>query len=106
KEMPFEISDSNVDGLELKAAKALVISGIVVLDGSDNSKTSIKPYSAYIGVTNISEDKSRALTSVGIGPDRTFRLPITEPGKLVFFLRQSGSDGGLFIKFIDFPGVG
>jgi hypothetical protein len=88
---PFEIHESDVEGLEVKAYRCASISGVVVIEGSDDPAILKHVTEVRVDVSNLSQQRSQILpqqqaptsyfnSSQMTGPDGTFRLGGLRPG--------------------------
>lgn len=88
---PFEIHESDVEGLEIKAYRCASISGVVVIEGTDDPAILKHVNEVRVDVYNLSQQRSQSLpqqrapatyfnSSQMTGPDGTFRLGGLRPG--------------------------
>jgi protocatechuate 3,4-dioxygenase beta subunit len=92
----FEISDSDVSGLEVKAIRGSTISGVVVLEGANDPAVKAKLQQIEVGVY-VSPDRGSDSQVFGdinskIGDDGGFRLTGAPPGMVRFSLRGSQAE--------------
>jgi len=104
----FEISDSDVSGLEVKAIRGSTISGVVVLEGANDPAVKAKLQRMEVGVF-VTPDRGSDSQLFGdinskIGGDGGFRLTGAPPGMARFHL--SGAQAEAFsIKRIERGGA-
>jgi protocatechuate 3,4-dioxygenase beta subunit len=78
----FEVKGANVTGLEIKVQKGMIVSGQVVVDGSDDPQTLARLYEQQImGGTEGTKD-AFSISKSPIGPGGEFALHGLAPGKL------------------------
>ncbi|MFN2576202.1 MAG: hypothetical protein ABR607_00765 [Pyrinomonadaceae bacterium] len=84
--LTFEITDSDVPGLEVKAQRGLSISGVVVTDGIADKK--VLAGLSKLVVVGYVEASSSSIQTFGsgstspVGPDGTFQIDGLRPGKV------------------------
>src|SRR5262245_13788418 len=92
----FEISDSDVSGLEVKAIRGSTISGVVVLEGANDpavqSKLRQMEVEAYIAHNRGLDGHIFGVINSKIGDDGGFRLTGAPPGMVRFYLRGSQAE--------------
>jgi protocatechuate 3,4-dioxygenase beta subunit len=104
----FEISDSDVSGLEVKAIRGSTISGVVVLEGANDpavqSKLRQMEVGSYIAPDRGLDSYIYGVINSKIGDDGGFRLTGAPPGMARFHLR--GAQAGEFsIKRVERGGA-
>ncbi len=104
----FEISDSDVTGLEVKAIRGSTISGVVVLEGANDPAVKSKLQQMEVGVY-VTPDRGSDRQIFGdisskIGGDGGFRLAGAPPGMMRFQLRGDQASAFL-IKRIERGGA-
>jgi protocatechuate 3,4-dioxygenase beta subunit len=104
----FEISDSDVSGLEVKAIRGSTIGGVVILEGANDPAVKAKLQQMEVGVyvTPDRQSDSQIFSHINskIGGDGGFRLTGAPPGRVSFHL--SGAPGSAFsIKRIERGGA-
>ncbi len=104
----FEISDSDVSGLEVKAIRGSTISGLIVLEGANDpavqSKLRQMEVEAYIAPNRGLDGHNYGVINSKIGGDGGFRLTGAPPGMVSFHL--SGAQAEAFsIKRIERGGA-
>jgi hypothetical protein len=88
---PFEIHESDVEGLEIKAYRSASISGVVVIEGADDPAILKHVNEVRVDVHHLPQERSQILlqqrapttyfnSSQMAGPDGTFRLGGLRPG--------------------------
>jgi hypothetical protein len=104
----FDISDSDVGGLEVKAIRGATVSGVVVLEGANDPAVKAKLQQMEVGVYVNSDRRSDSQIfghgASKIGGDGGFRLTGAPPGMMSFHL--SGPQAEAFsIKRIERGGA-
>jgi hypothetical protein len=102
----IEITEGDVAGVELKARRGGVISGIVIIESINDpkllSKISILQLSAY----SRTQDAVPSYISSRVNPDGTFRIIGVQPGKVGLSLYPSNQElQGITIDRIENAGV-
>ncbi|HEV2664510.1 MAG TPA: hypothetical protein VG324_06350 [Blastocatellia bacterium] len=92
----FEISGSDVSGLEVKAIRGSTISGVVVLEGANDPAVKAKLQQMRVGVY-VTPDRGSDSQIFGdinskIGGDGGFRLTGAPPGTMRFHLSSAQAD--------------
>jgi hypothetical protein len=106
----FEISDGDVDGLQVRVHHGLAISGVVVSAGANDEGNSTalancEVHAMQLGTTpnNVIPNWNYAAGArIAVG---SFRLAGLSPGKYRLQLSNDGEDS-LYISYIDVPGIG
>lgn len=84
---PFEVTDADVSGLELKVRRGATITGIAQLEGTSDKGVLARLQRLAIGASvqtrNLAPPDNRRAT---INPDGSFRLTGLPPGKVSLFL--------------------
>jgi len=79
----FEVTDSDVSGLEIKVRRGSSISGLAVIEGSNNadvlSRLSKLELRVFVQTLDVS---SPIVAPISIGPDGSFRITGLRPGKV------------------------
>jgi hypothetical protein len=114
---PFEIHESDVEGLEIKAYRCASISGVVVIEGTDDPAILKHVNEVRVDVYNLSQQRSQSLpqqrepttyfnSSQMAGLDGTFRLGGLRPG--VNRITASGTGVNVLLGFarVERDGVG
>ena len=89
--VPFEIIDQDVTGLTVKTVTGGSVSGVVVLEGTDDKavRAKLKYVQLYAYVM---EDESRSgVEPPTLQPDGSFRIRALSPGMLAFSLSNNGT---------------
>ena len=104
----FEIADTDVTNLELKATRGLTLSGVVILEGS-RAKELHQQGSIRVGVSVASPANRQVQTSSSsaIAPDGSFQVSGVRPGKARLYISSMTSSGvrGVTILRADRGGV-
>jgi protocatechuate 3,4-dioxygenase beta subunit len=92
----FEISDSDVSGLEVKAIRGSTISGVVVLEGANDPAVKAKlqqmEVAVYVAPDRRSESQIFSHGASKIGGDGGFRLTGATPGMASFHLNGAQAE--------------
>ena len=74
--VPFEVTDRDITGLVLKSVRGASLSGVVVLEGSDEKTLSKKlsELHVYAMIENPDGDDGHGATAVALKPDGSFRI--------------------------------
>jgi protocatechuate 3,4-dioxygenase beta subunit len=102
---PFEIIDQDVTGLLIKCSSGAGLSGVVVLEGSNNTRAASKFFQLFISAVTFGDSSNPAFgRSSWIKSDGSFRIGGFPSGTVKFSL---GGDplGGLVITRIERDGV-
>ncbi len=102
----YEISDSGIDGIEVKLQPGSTISGTVAIDGANDPSVQAKLSQLYIG--GFSKEKQLVILPrepAGIKADGSFRIAGLRPGKIFFSLRNDSKAGSFSIKRIEQNGA-
>ncbi len=92
EEVPFEVNERDVTGLVVKTIKATIISGVIILDGTDDKTVLAKLSRAHVLARIEAENTTTTFSqSPGIQPDGNFRFSGLPAGIVTF-----GLDGGGF----------
>jgi protocatechuate 3,4-dioxygenase beta subunit len=102
----FEVTDSNVSGLEVKAIRGSTISGIVVVEGAGDQAVKAMLQGMSIGVqgTGSVDHALPGRISAKIAGDGGFRLTGAPAGMARFYL-EGGQEDGFLIKSVERGGV-
>jgi len=101
-----EISDSGIDGIEVKLLRGSSISGMVAIDGANDPSVQAKLSQLYIGGFNKEKQTvilPRAYTR--INADGSFRIDGLRPGKIYFSLINDWKAGSFSINRIEQNGA-
>jgi hypothetical protein len=89
-EVRFEVTDQDVTGLVIKTEKAAVISGIVVLDGTDDKSAREQLSRLHLVASVMNEVTRRGFgASAMVAQDGTFRITGLAGGTASFFVASS-----------------
>ena len=110
-QVTFEVTDGDVDGLEVKVHHGSAINGIVVSASPDDGQIAAElvpreVYAVQLKTNPINGSlKTDYVAQATVGSDRSFRLAGLPPGKYQF---QMSNDGQIspYIKYIDWPTSG
>ncbi len=100
---PFEVGESNLTGLEIKALRGIAISGKAILEGTDDPHNRGKLSQLSVSVYSASREAVPVGRTSKIAPDGSFRIGGLKPGKvsLTTFPRLPG----LALSRIEYNGV-
>jgi hypothetical protein len=95
KPVVFEVKDTDVSGIEIKAFRGASLSGTVVFEGNDPAKLmqQLAPFS--VSANKVTDDRkeisvhSPSTSPVRVLPDGSFILPNVEPGNLYLNVHSS-----------------
>ena len=90
EEAPFEVSDRDVTGIVVKRIKVTTVSGVIILDGTDDKSVLAKLREARVSARIENEDKTTTSTSTGILPDGSFRFSGLFAGVATFAVEARG----------------
>jgi protocatechuate 3,4-dioxygenase beta subunit len=102
----FEITDGNISGLELKLHSGSSISGIAVIEGT-NDRTTLAKLSQFSLAASINAEGLAAPTyaNVKISPDGSFRIKGLRPGKARIFLSTRPALPGFTLARVEREGI-
>src|SRR5262249_4907460 len=108
--LPFEVVDSDVTNLELKAQRGVTLEGVVVPDGITNKKNLLRLMNLRISASVIpTRNRIRVLAmnfsaTIAAG---SFQIEGLTPGRVSLFLASSGMDAvnGFSITRIERNGI-
>jgi hypothetical protein len=109
----FEVADSDVSGLEVKAIRGSTISGVVVIEGvSDQAvKAKLQRMSICVSVTGFrgsagdgGDYEFPGVVTAKIAGDGAFSLTGARPGMASFFT-EGGREGAFFIRRVERNGA-
>src|SRR5712692_7389279 len=103
----FEVNDSDVTGLEIKVRRGSSISGLAVLEGSEDGDVLAKMSQLELTAFSQTEDLSApSMTSAHINPDGSFRITGLRPGKArISFRYNPSSPKGFSLLRVEREGV-
>ncbi len=91
----FDISDSDISNLELKASRGLMLSGVLAFEGARAAELQkligSMRLSASVSLPN--NPDSRTTSSGSIAPDGSFQIRGVRPGKVTLFLGMTMNPG-------------
>ncbi len=87
--VPFEVTDRDVEGLLIKTSRGASVSGVVVLEGTDDPKVRANLLAGQIGGHIFGGYLGRSDPSATINPNGTFRLNGLAAGRLELRLQTS-----------------
>ena len=79
---PFEVGESNLTGLEVKALRGIAISGKAIVEGTDDPGNRAKLSQLTVSVYSASREAVPVGRSSKIAPDGSFRIGGLKPGKV------------------------
>jgi hypothetical protein len=102
----FEVSDSNISGLEVKAIRGSTISGIVVIEsaGDPDANAKLRRMSVGAQIAGAGDQALPGGAMAKIAGDGGFRVTGAPPGRASFYLEGDQSDAFL-IKRIERDGA-
>ena len=103
--VPFEVTNGDVSGLELKVEPGSSVSGMVVVEGSND--VSLLGKLANVSLNSIFYQAEMLFThdASGINPDGSFRLDGLRPGKLQINLATQRLPRGFSVLRVERDGV-
>ena len=110
--VPFEVVDSDVTNLEIRARRGLTVSGVVILEGvSDKNVLARLP--RLVITAGVSPDNSSGIQMLGggrsssINPDGSFQIAGLRPGRLQLNVGafSVADSAGIIISRIEHQGV-
>jgi protocatechuate 3,4-dioxygenase beta subunit len=104
--VPFEITEGNVSGLELKMQRGASISGVALIEGTNDRTALAKLSQLSLGVNVEAEGLAAPnYASVKIAPDGSFRITGLRPGKARLYLAVYPPIPGFTLGRIELQGV-
>jgi len=109
----FEVTDSDLSGLEVKAIRGSTISGVVVIEGVGDQAVKSKLQQMWIGVSvtgfrgsagDGGDNELHDALTAKIAGDGAFSLTGARPG-IASFYTQSGQEGAFFIRRVERNGA-
>jgi len=88
EEAPFEVNDRDVTGLVVKLIKATTVSGVIILEGT-NDKTVLERLNGASVVARM-DTENRTTHSVGVQPDGSFRFNSLSAGAATLGVEGKG----------------
>jgi len=110
-QVTFEVTDGDVDGLEVKVHHGSAINGIVVSASPDDGQITAALASGEVYAVQLKTNpingslKTNYVARATVGSDHSFRLAGLPPGKYRFQMSNYGPTS-LYIKYIDWPTSG
>jgi len=89
----FELTDSDVTGLKIKLHRGASISGVVVVEGTDDPEILAKLSHLEISASVFSLDRNQHSGLIKVGPDGRFKITGLGPGQVVLNFHQSFPSG-------------
>ena len=91
KAVQIEVTDRDVEGLLIETSKGASVSGVVVLEGTDDPKVRANLFAGRIVGQILDANLGRPNPSVTINPNGSFRLTGLAAGRFTFYLQPRGS---------------
>lgn len=85
--VPFEVTDRDVEGLVIKTSRGASVSGVVILEGTDDPSIRAKLLAARIVGQILDGYFGQSTPAATINPNGSFRLTGLAPGHLMFNLQ-------------------
>ncbi len=79
---PFEVSESNLTGLEVKALRGIAINGKVIIEGADDPTNQTKLSQLSVSAHPVSRNAFPIGRSTKVAADGNFRIAGLKPGKV------------------------
>lgn len=104
--LPFQVTDADVTGLELKVRRGATISGVAVIEGTSDKRVLARLSQLALGASM----QSRASVPPGIrpatiNPDGSFQLTGLSPGRVSLFLYGTDQPKDLRLARVERNGV-
>lgn len=102
--MTFQVLDENVSGIEIKASRGGTVSGVAVIEGSNDATTKAKLSRMMIfaytepEATQDRQLQPRSHHQIGIKPDGTFLITGVAPGNVRLHINNGGDSTLSFIR--------
>ncbi len=100
-----EVQDDNVHGVEIKARQGGSISGVVVIEGTDDPAILSKLSKIQAVVINRSDQNWGRISGITVNPDGSFRAKGIRPGKNIFGMIGNPESQGLRMSRVERDGV-
>ncbi|HEX8708437.1 MAG TPA: carboxypeptidase-like regulatory domain-containing protein, partial [Pyrinomonadaceae bacterium] len=101
-----EVTEGDVDGLEVKLHRGSTITGVVVIEGASERTALSRLAQLSIGASSSAEGLNAPISQVGgVAPDGTFRIGGIRPGKVRLFLATYPPPKGLSLGRIERDGI-
>jgi hypothetical protein len=104
--VPFQITDANLTGLEIKVRRAATISGTALIEGTSDKRVLARLSQIALGVSV--QTKGPGLPGIRpttINPDGTFRLSGLAPGRASIFISGNPPPKDLKLARVERDGV-
>jgi len=103
--LPFEVTNSDVSGLELKVEPGSSVSGVVVVEGANDVNLTGKLVNVWINSIFSQSEMLFTHDTSSINPDGSFRLDGLRPGKLKINLATQRLPRGFSILRVERDGI-
>jgi Carboxypeptidase regulatory-like domain len=90
KAVQIEVTDRDVEGLLIESSRGVSVSGVVVLEGTDDPKVRAKLFAGRIVGQILDGQLGRPIPTTTINPDGSFRFTGLAAGRLMFHLQPRG----------------
>ena len=100
-----EVQDGDVHGVEIKARQGGSISGVVVIEGTDDPAILSKVSKIQAAVINRSDQMRGPSSRITVNPDGSFRAKGVRPGKNIFAMVSDPELQGLIMSRVERDGV-
>jgi protocatechuate 3,4-dioxygenase beta subunit len=90
EEVPFEVNDRDVTGLVIKTIKATTVSGVIILEGTDDKSVLAKLSGAHVSARIETENRTTISGSTGMLSDGSFRFNGLSAGVATFGIEGRG----------------
>ena len=89
EQVRFEVTDQDIEGLLIKTSKGGSVSGIVVLEGTDDPSVKVTLAQTRLSASLSNESSGRTIPLANINPDGSFRLTGLPAGRLTLNLPEN-----------------
>lgn len=104
--VPFEITNEDIEGLEIKLYRGTSISGVVIIEGTDNQEILSKISQLQISLFSKGEMMAAPRTGfTKVTPDGSFRINGVKPGKVMFWVMGNRFQSEFQLMRIERDGV-
>lgn len=90
EEAPFEVNDRDVTGLVIKTIKATTVSGVIILEGTDDKSVLAKLSGAQVSARIETENRTTISSVTGMLSDGSFRFNGLSAGVATFGIEGRG----------------
>lgn len=90
EEAPFEVNDRDVTGLVIKTIKATTVSGVIILEGTDDKSVLAKLSGAHVSARIETENRTTISVSTEMLSDGSFRFNGLSAGVATFGIEGRG----------------